>query len=100
MVITGSIIERLGSVKKYAMIVDTGEFTTHSPESTRYAREVEDETPLVCVAILSRNLASRLAANVYMRIFKPGYPMQLFATIEEAEVWCQKHLRQRGTRGG
>jgi len=92
MEITGSLIQRLDPKKKYAMIVDTGDFTTHSPESTRYAREIEDQVPVWAYAIITRNFGARLAANVYLRIFKPARPMLMFNSFPEAEAWSEKQL--------
>jgi hypothetical protein len=92
MAISRTIHQRLGNIKRYALIVDTGDFTTHSPESTRYARSVEEQDPFLCIAILAEGLARRLAFNVYVRIFRPNVPMRAFERREEAEAWCLQNL--------
>jgi len=90
--ITGSLIRELGSVKRYAMIMDTGEFATADPEATRYGRSQEEVSPLIAVGNISRNLAQRLVANFYFTVLKPSMPYRMFSNMEDAEAWCLEML--------
>jgi hypothetical protein len=92
--ISESLCRELGTVKRYALIVDSGDFATADPEATRYGRSREEESAFIAIANISPSLAQRLVANFYFTVLKPSMPFRLFNSFEECEVWCLEMLEK------
>lgn len=67
-------------------------YTSHAgvvitKEARENARKLEKDTPMLAVAIVTRNLAYRLLADFYARFHKPHIPYKVFGDMDKAIIW-------------
>jgi hypothetical protein len=44
---------------------------------------------ILALAIMQNSIMVRIAANLFFKVTKPSYPMQMFADVEKAEKWLR-----------
>lgn len=73
--------------KKYAVLVDAGDFAMISPEAREAIAKPEFSENALGKAILVRNIGQRLVGNVYLNFNKPAMQTRLFKNEAEAMKW-------------
>lgn len=76
--------------KKYAVLVDAGDFALISPEAREAIAKPEFSENALGKAILVRNIGQRLVGNVYLNFNKPAMQTRLFKNEAEAMQWLEQ----------
>ncbi len=66
-----------------------------SPEAKKLSTSPEYEAKLAACAMFGSSAVGRLVMNLYLRVQRPSFPLQAFATEDDARDWL---VRMRGKR--
>lgn len=79
-------IQLTGGEKK--LFIYTGqEGVQITREARENAKQLEAETPMIAVAVVTKNLAYRLLADFYGKFHKTHIPYKVFSEMKDAEKW-------------
>jgi len=84
------VIERERKGKKALLVVTVGENTTMSNEARAHASSEASCKYIAADAIVVRDFAHNLAANVFVRHHKPHRPIQMFPDMDKAMDWLKQ----------
>lgn len=84
------VVERERKGKKALLLVTVGENTTMSNEARAHASSEASCKYIAADAIVVRDFAHNLAANVFVRHHKPHRPIQMFPDKEKAMAWLEQ----------
>jgi len=84
------VIEHERHGKKALLVVTVGENTTMSNEARAHASSEDSCKYIAADAIVVRDFAHNLAANVFVRHHKPHRPIQMFPDMEKAMDWLKQ----------
>lgn len=79
------------SVKR-PFIFTGGEFVTITAKARANAAESANKVPILCSAIVVRNLAQKIIADYYYRFNKPPNPYKVFKTFENGIEWLEDNF--------
>ncbi len=82
-----AIVELIGKVKKYPVLVDSDEFINVTPEARKLIRKLEPMIPISARALIIKSLSHRILANFYIKFHKPIVPTQIFNNYVDAVKW-------------
>ncbi len=85
------VIEHERKGKKALLLVSVGNNTTMSNEARAHASSEASCKYIAADAIVVRDFAHNLAANVFVRHHKPHRPIQMFPDQEKALEWLKQH---------
>ena len=83
--------------KKGYFVFEGGEFVSITREARANAILIEEQTPVICSAVVVRNLAQKIIADFYYMVDKPKNPYKVFHQFEKAIEWlnAQKFTEER-----
>ena len=84
--------KKLSKGKPYAVLVDSGMYTTISTEARELLASKEFAEITIAKALLVRSLGHRIVGQFYIRINKPFIPTKIFSDREEAIKWLSAQL--------
>lgn len=84
------VIEHERNGKKALLVVTVGENTTMSNEARVHASSEASCKYIAADAIVLRDFAHNLTANVFVRHYKPHRPIQMFPDMEHAIEWLKQ----------
>lgn len=73
--------------KKTKFLFSADEGFSLTSEARKQAPALYRQSPISCYAIVAHNLAYKLVANFYIRVFKPSGNFKVFSDLKEAETW-------------
>ncbi len=79
----------------YAVMVDTNVNFQTTDEARSLGASKEYDGHRIAVALVTRNIASKMLGNFFIRFNKPSTPTKLFTNFEDAMDWLKKHTNQR-----
>ena len=78
----------LAGDKKYPLIFEGGEFVDLTADGKAYAKEVLHEIPVICEAIIVKNMAQLIIASFFLKFNKAPFKMKIFKHADKATNWC------------
>ena len=86
-----ALIDQLRDGRPVCVLADMG-VKGLSPEAKKLSTAAEYEAKLAACAMFGSSVVGRLVMNLYLRVQRPSFPLQAFATEAEAHAWL---LRMR-----
>jgi hypothetical protein len=77
--------------KAFPFIFDAEEKVNYTSKARDFAHTLKPDN-MLAVAVVVRNFAYRLIAEVYTRINKPPMPYKVFGNMDDAENWAKLFL--------
>ncbi len=84
--------KKLSNGQPYAVLVDSGMYTTISKEARELLASKEFAEITIAKALLVRSLGHRIMGQFYIKINKPFIPTKIFSDREEAILWLSVQL--------
>lgn len=78
---------QLTSIKR-PFIFEAGPFISMTKEARKNAKVIEGKAPIICTAMIIKNLAQRLIADFYFHLNIKVHPTKIFKQKEDAIKWC------------
>jgi len=78
--------------KEYALVFETGNYTSVSKEAREIMTAKSVEKGRLATAFIINSLSQRMLGNFYIQMNKPKVPAKLFTKKEEALKWVKKYL--------
>lgn len=69
-----------------------GEFVSITSEARANAVDMASSVPIMCSAIVVRNLAQKIIADYYYRFNKPPDPYKVFKNFENGIEWLKENF--------
>lgn len=79
--------------KRYAVLFDTGEYTSFTKEARELASSKEFVGDTIAKALLVRSLGHRIVANFYININKPVMTTKVFEDRDKAINWLNEQIQ-------
>lgn len=74
---------------KRPFIISGDEFVSVTKEARQNADAMARRVPLMCSAIIVRNLAQKIIADYYYKFNKPPQPYKIFRTFDDGILWLK-----------
>lgn len=85
---------KLANGKKYAVLVNSGNFTTITKEARELTASKEFVKNTIAKALLVHSLAQLIIGRFYIRINKPHIKTHLFKDRDKAIEWLKKQVKK------
>lgn len=72
------------------MITEGGEFIRLKREVSDYITRYENEFPILCNAVIVKNMAHFIMAKFFISIYKSGIPVKVFKNKNAALEWANQ----------
>jgi hypothetical protein len=76
----------------YAVLVDARNFVVMDTDSRKYMASYSNPRRVATALLTKNNLATRLLANIYMKVDRPNFPTKMFGEESEAVAWLKEKL--------
>jgi hypothetical protein len=86
-------MDKLGSGKKFPVLIDAGEFVNIDQEVRVFSASHESNLFTLADAIAYYSLGQKLIANFYLNQNKPVVPTQVFPDKEQAVEWLKTFIK-------
>lgn len=80
-------LKKIATLKQHPLLIDAFDFVNFTNEARKHIRSLEPVAPILARAIVTESLANKLSINFYTTVFKPIYPLKVFANYESAVKW-------------
>ena len=90
--ITESML-RLTDETPVAVLIDGRQSYTWEKDAQEYI--AQNSGFRLATALLTNNAVVRILSNSYAKIFKPSYPLKIFATEEKALEWLKEMMEKK-----
>ena len=84
-----AVCNRLAGDRKVLVLIDIRENFTVTDEARKYAASEHALKPRIATAIVTKNHATILAVNLFIKINRPVKPMKLFSSKEKGLKWLR-----------
>jgi hypothetical protein len=81
-------MQRLTDEMPVAVLIDGRQNYTWEKDAQEYI--AQNSAFRLATALITNNSVVRIFSNSYSKIFKPSYPLRIFATEEKALEWLKK----------
>lgn len=78
----------------YCILVDSGKYTTITPEALELSASKNFKQKTIAKALLINDLPHRIVGNFYMRFKKPAIKTKLFTDREKAIKWLESEMKK------
>lgn len=85
-------MEKLGSGKKFPLLIIADEYTIPTPEARAYIATPESDPFASAEAYVLQSLSQKLVGNVFLNFNKPARPTRIFSSEEKAVEWLRTFL--------
>lgn len=86
-----SIGEMTGG-EKVPILCTADEFVIPNEEVRKYMARPDSNPYSLATALITGSLAQKLVGNFFMNVLKPGRPIRMFISKEEAIKWLRSYL--------
>src|SRR5690606_33800995 len=86
------INKRLTGGKQYALLVDSGMYTTITNKGRELSASKEFQQQTTAKALLVRSLGHRLVGRFYVRVNKPHIKTKIFSDRNKAIEWLKQQV--------
>ncbi|MCE3259709.1 MAG: hypothetical protein K0S12_1350 [Bacteroidetes bacterium] len=85
---------KIGSGKKFPVLIDAGEFASVDKEVREFSASPEANLYTLADAIAFCNLGQKLIAKFYIEHNHPSVPTEIFANKQDAINWLKRFVRK------
>ena len=86
-------MEQITLGKPYLALIDTTSFFTMDEEALQFSSNPPKQPNRIAAACFNPTLANRFTVEVFRKLGNPKYPMEVFATKDEALQWLKKQIK-------
>jgi hypothetical protein len=86
-------MQRLADETPVAVLIDARQNYTWDKDAQEYI--AQHSAYRLATALITNNAVVRIFSNSYAKIFKPSYPLRIFANEEKALEWLKEMMGKR-----
>lgn len=90
-----SINQKLSDGVHYAVLVDSGLYTSITKEARELSASKEFSKTTLAKALLVRNMGHRLVGQIYIKMNKPHIKTKIFSNREKAIKWLNSQILKK-----